>query len=50
MIRIAVCDDEKYMSDMIRMMVFDFFHRKSMETVILQFSCGEELLLSLIHI
>lgn len=44
MIRIAICDDERYMSDDIRAMAFDFFHRKNMETAIVQFSCGEELL------
>lgn len=44
MICIAVCDDEKYMSDRIRTMVSDFFSGKNMETAILQFSCGEDLL------
>ena len=44
MIHIAVCDDEKNMSDQIRAMVSDFFRGKNAETVILQFSCGEELL------
>lgn len=44
MIRIAICDDEKYMSDHIRTMVLDFFRGKNMETVIHQFSSGEELL------
>ena len=44
MIHIAVCDDEKYMSDAIRTMVYDFFRRKNMETVIWQFSGGKELL------
>lgn len=44
MIRIAICDDEKHMYDSIRTMASDFFHRKNMETVILRFSCGEELL------
>lgn len=44
MIHIAICDDEKYMSDHIRTMVLDFFRGKNMETVIHQFSSGEELL------
>ncbi len=44
MIHIAVCDDEKYMSDTIRTMAHDFFRRKNMETVIWQFSNGKELL------
>lgn len=44
MIRIAVCDDEKYMSDLIKTMVSDFFRRKNMEIVILQFADGEQLL------
>lgn len=44
MLHIAVCDDEKYMSDKIRMMVSDFFGRKNMDVVISQFSSGEELL------
>lgn len=44
MIQIAVCDDEKYMSDLIETMVSDFFRRKNMEVSIQQFSCGEALL------
>ncbi len=44
MIRIAVCDDEKYMSDKVRKMVSDFFHKKNIEIMILQFSTGEDLL------
>ncbi|TGY98406.1 response regulator transcription factor [Petralouisia muris] len=44
MIRIAVCDDEKYMCDAISSMASGFFGRKNMETAILQFSSGEELL------
>ena len=44
MIRIAICDDEKYMSDHIRAMVSDFFRKKNREITILRFSCGEELL------
>ena len=44
MIYIAICDGEKNMSDSIKTMAADFFRRKNTETVILQFSCGEELL------
>ena len=44
MIHIAICDDEKYMSDHIRTMASDFFNRKNMEITIRQFSCAEELL------
>lgn len=44
MIHIAVCDDEKYMSDKVRKMVSDFFHKKNIEIMILQFSTGEDLL------
>ncbi|MDE7478419.1 MAG: LytTR family DNA-binding domain-containing protein [Lachnospiraceae bacterium] len=52
MIRIAVCDDEQYMSDKISMMVSDFFRHKSrehyyeIETEVTQFSSGEALLKS----
>lgn len=44
MIRIAICDDEKPMSDHIRKMTSDFFRGKNTEVSILQFSDGEELL------
>lgn len=44
MIRIAVCDDEKYMSDRIRTMTSAYFYRKNMATEIMQFSSGEEVL------
>ena len=44
MLRIAICDDEKYMSDKIKMMVSDYFCEKNMDIVISQFSSGEELL------
>ena len=44
MIHIAICDDEKHMSDQIRVMTSDFFRGKNTEAVILQFSCGEDLL------
>ncbi len=43
-IRIAICDDDKYMSDHIRKLASEFFNRKNMEITIQQFSCGEELL------
>ena len=42
--RIAICDDEKFMLDQISKMVFDFFHGKNMEIVISRFSSGRELL------
>lgn len=44
MLRIAICDDEKYMSDKIRTMVSDYFREKNMDIVISQFSNGKELL------
>ena len=44
MLRIAICDDEKYMSDKIKMMVSDYFCGKNMDIAISQFSSGEELL------
>lgn len=44
MIRIGICDDEKYMSDKIRAMVSGFFRERNIEILILQFSGGEELL------
>ncbi len=44
MIHIAICDDEKHMSDHIKAMVSDFFHKKNMDTAIRMFSCGEELM------
>ncbi|MCI9435907.1 MAG: response regulator transcription factor [Lachnospiraceae bacterium] len=44
MIRIAICDDEESMSNRIRTMTSAFFRGKNMETAILQFSGGEELL------
>ena len=44
MIHVAICDDEKYMSDMIRRSVSDFFRKKNMEITISQFSSGESLL------
>lgn len=44
MIHIAICDDEREMSEKIREMVSEFFRRKNMEIAIAQFSSGEELL------
>ena len=44
MIYIAICDDDKTMSNQIRIMASDFFGRKNMDITILQFSGGEELL------
>ena len=44
MINIAICDDEKYISDKIKKLVFDFFHRKNVEITVSQFGSGEELL------
>lgn len=44
MIRIAVCDDEKEMSDKLSALASGFFREKNMETVLVRFSCGEDLL------
>ena len=44
MIRIAICDDEKYMSDHIRTLVLDFFRKKNREISLRMFSSGEDLL------
>ena len=44
MIRIAICDDEKHMSEHIRSMVSDFFRKKNREISLRMFSSGEELL------
>ena len=44
MIRIAICDDEKHMSDHIRAMASDFFRKKNREIRLRIFSSGEELL------
>ena len=41
---IAICDDEKYILDKIKKLVFDFFHRKNVEITVSQFGSGEELL------
>ena len=45
MIRIAICDDEKHMSDHIRSFVSDFFRKKNREISLRMFSSGEELLI-----
>ncbi len=44
MMHIAICDDEKYMSDKVSAMVSDFFRSKNMDIAVTQFSNGEELL------
>ncbi len=44
MIQIAICDDEKYMSDHIRMMASNFFRKKKRKISFQIFSSGEELL------
>lgn len=44
MINVAICDDEKYILDKIKKLVFDFFHRKNVEITVSQFGSGEELL------
>ena len=44
MIYIAICDDEKHMSDHIRSMVLNFFRKKNREISLRMFSSGEELL------
>ena len=44
LIRIAICDDEKHMSDHIRAMASDFFRKKNREICLRTFSSGEELL------
>lgn len=44
MIRIAICDDEKQTADQIRKLVSRFFREKNMESSVVCFSGGEELL------
>jgi two-component system response regulator LytT len=44
LIHIAICDDEKHMSDHIRSMISDFFRKKNQEISLHMFSSGEELL------
>ena len=44
MIRIAICDDEKHMSDYIKTITSDFFRKKNREIHIRTFAGGEELL------
>ena len=44
LIRIAICDDEKHMSEHIRSFVSDFFRKKNREISLRMFSGGEELL------
>ena len=44
MIHIAICDDEKHMSDQIRAMASDFFRKKNRKIRLRTFLSGEELL------
>ena len=44
MIHIAICDDEKHMSDHIRAMASDFFRKKNREIRLRTFLSGEKLL------
>ncbi len=44
MIHIAICDDEKHMSDQIRAIASDFFRKKNREIRLRTFLSGEELL------
>ena len=44
MIHIAICDDEKHMSDHIRIMASDFFRKQNREIYFRTFSSGEELI------
>lgn len=44
MIHIAICDDEKHMSDHIRTMASDFFRKKNREIQLRAFLSGEQLL------
>jgi len=44
MIHIAICDDEKYISDNIKAFASDFFRKKNREIHLCTFLGGEELL------
>lgn len=44
MINIAVCDDEKYMSEKIKKMAENFFRKKNTDSSVMVYSSGEELL------
>lgn len=46
MINIAVCDDEKCMSEKIKKMAEDFFRKKNTDIFVVEYSSGEELLKS----
>lgn len=46
MLSIAICDDEKYISEKIEKMVKDFFRNRHMDISVVQYSSGEELLKS----
>ena len=42
MIHIAICDDEPCMSDALRQMVSAFFCGKNIDTMITQYTSGEQ--------
>ncbi len=44
MLSVAVCDDEKYISEKIEKMARDFFRKKNIDISVAQYSSGEELL------
>lgn len=46
MIGVAICDDEKYISEKIEKMVKDFFEKKHIDISVVQYSSGEKLLKS----
>ena len=46
MIHIAVCDDEKYMSERVKKLAESFFRKKNTEISIVEYSSGEDLLKS----
>ena len=46
MINIAVCDDEKCISEKIEKMAEDFFRKKNVSLSVARYSSGEELLKS----
>ena len=46
MVNIAVCDDEKCMSEKLKKMTEDFFRKKNTDIFVVEYSSGEELLKS----
>ena len=46
MLNIAVCDDEKCMSEKLKIMTEDFFRKKNTDISVVEYSSGEELLKS----